>query len=88
MLRIGSVLLVLPCLLLMALYVPEQLSAADCANTGGSYNYADGVCDTQNSHPQSTFMSRHTTLVNSSMLLAVLGFFVCLFGLYTPQKKH
>ena len=75
-------------MLLMALYVPEQLSAADCANAGGSYDYAQQLCDQQNKHPQSSFMARNTVLVNSSMLLAVLGFFVCLINLYTPKKLN
>ncbi len=88
MLRIGLILLIAPCLLLMALYVPEQLSAADCANAGGSYDYAQQLCDQQNKHPQSSFMARNTVLVNSSMLLAVLGFFVCLINLYTPKKLN
>jgi hypothetical protein len=88
MLRIGLILLIAPCLLLMALYVPEQLSAADCVNSGGSFDYAEQLCDQQNKHPQSSFMARNTMFVNTSMLLAVLGFFVCLINLYTPKKPN
>lgn len=86
MLKVGIFLLVAPCLLLMALYVPEQLSVADCSNNGGSYNYAESLCDQQNKHPQSTFMARNSLLVNGGMLLSVLGFFICLINLYIPKK--
>jgi len=86
MIRIGLLLLIAPCLLLMGLYMPEQSSVADCIALGGSYDFERQLCDQENSHPTSTFMARHTLLVNSSMLLALLGFIVCLIGLYQPNK--
>jgi hypothetical protein len=86
MIRIGLILLVFPCLLLMGLYLPEQSSAADCVANGGSFNYQDGICDTENNHPYSPFMARNTLLVNASMLIALLGCLICIFGLYQPRK--
>ncbi|NQZ33158.1 MAG: hypothetical protein HRU06_17960 [Oceanospirillaceae bacterium] len=86
MIRIGLLLLVVPCLMLMGMYLPEQSSIADCLEIGGSFDFQSASCDTLNTHPSSTFMARHTLLVNSAMLLALLGFFVCLIGLYRPKK--
>ena len=86
MIKIGLFLLIVPCLLLMGLYLPEQSSAADCIAQGGSFNYRQHLCDMQNVQPVSTFMSRNTLLVNASMLTAVLGFIICVVGLYRPAK--
>jgi len=70
----------------MGLYLPEHSSAADCVASGGSYNYQEGVCDADNDHPYSPFMARNTVLVNVSMLIALLGCLICIFGLYQPRK--
>jgi len=72
----------------MGMYMPEQSSVADCAVLGGSYDFDNQLCDQLNAHPTSTFMARHTLLVNSAMLLALLGFIICLIGLYQPRKRH
>ena len=88
MIKIGLLLLIAPCLLLMGLYLPEQTSMSDCVALGGSYDYQQQVCDMQNKHPVCPFMARHGFLVNSAMLLALLGFIVCLVGLYRPKKAH
>lgn len=88
MIRIGFLLLIAPCLLLMGLYIPEQTTMTDCVALGGSYDYQQHLCDMQNKHPVSSFMARHTLLVNGSMLLATLGFFLCLVGLYLPKKPR
>jgi preprotein translocase subunit SecG len=87
MIKIGLFLLIVPCLMLMGLYLPEQSSAADCVAQGGSFNYAQQLCDMQNQQTSSTFMSRNTVLVNTSMLTALLGFIVCIVGLYRPAKS-
>ncbi len=86
MIKIGLLLLIAPCLLLMGLYLPEQSNAADCIAVNGSFDYVQQVCDMQNTHSSSTFMARNTALVNSAMLLALLGFIVCVMGLYRPAK--
>ncbi|MEH6446421.1 MAG: hypothetical protein V7784_21200 [Oceanospirillaceae bacterium] len=60
----------------------------ECVSAGGSYDYQQQLCDMKNVHANSPFMARHTLLVNSSMLLALVGFIVCIIGLYQPKKAH
>lgn len=88
MIRLGLLLLIVPCLLLMGMYLPEQSNVADCIAIGGSFDFQSQHCDTLKIHPSSTFMARHTLLVNGAMLLALLGFIVCLIGLYQPKKRR
>ena len=88
MIRIGLLLLIAPCLMLMGMYMPEQSSVVDCSAIDGSYDFQKQRCDTLNTNPSSTFMARHTLLVNSAMLLALLGFLICLIGLYQPRKRR
>ena len=86
MIRIGLLLLVAPCLLLMGLYMPAQSRIADCLVSGGSYDSLQQLCDMNNIHPVQPIMARNSTLVNSAMLLAMLGFLLCIIGLYRPRK--
>lgn len=88
MIKLGLVLLVAPCLMLMGFYLPEQAAIADCLEAGGAFNYSLQVCDMQSSHPFLPFMARHGTLVNTSMLVAVAGLILCIIGLYRPNTKH
>lgn len=82
MLRVGLILLVLPCLALMAGFMYEQSSVNDCLSSGGSFNYSLMACDMDNQHPFVPYMARHPLAVNGGMLVAVLGLFTCIFGLY------
>ncbi|WP_027858371.1 hypothetical protein [Marinobacterium jannaschii] len=86
MLRIGLVLLVLPCLLLMGIYLSELSEVESCLDSGGSFDYSQSVCDMNTEHPFQPFIQRHMALVNGSMLLAVVGLFGCLGGLYTRAR--
>ncbi|EPJ45088.1 MAG: hypothetical protein OFPI_37940 [Osedax symbiont Rs2] len=88
MIKIGLLLLIAPCLLLMGLYMSDLSRIEDCLLAGGSYDSVLQLCDMQNSHPVQPFMAGNTRLVNSSMLLAMLGFFLCIIGLYRPKKGH
>ncbi|MGB1238500.1 MAG: hypothetical protein ACPG4U_09845 [Pseudomonadales bacterium] len=88
MIKIGLFLLVAPCLLLMGFYLPEQTAISDCLAAGGSFNYSAQACDMQQgSHPFLPFMARHAVLVNSAMLIAVVGLFMCIIGLYRPNRN-
>ena len=86
MIKIGLLLLIAPCLLLMGRYMSDLSRGEDCLVAGGSYDSVQQFCDMQNSHPVQPFMAGNTRLVNSAMLLATLGFLLCIIGLYRPRK--
>lgn len=85
-LRIGLILLILPGVVMMAAYFNELNDMQACLSAGGSFNYAEAVCDHSNNHPVIPFSVRHPTLVNGGMLLSVVGLFFCLAGLYTRRR--
>jgi len=87
MIKLGLILLIAPCLLLMGLYLPEQWQVADCLDAGRAYDYQRQLCGEAQSYPYIPFMARHSSLVNSSMLLSVLGLILCIIGLYRPAKR-
>lgn len=82
MLRLGLLLLIIPCLLLMGSYMYEQSLVDDCLDLGGSFNYELLFCDKQDSHSFMPYMARHPLFVNGGMLLSVIGVFFCIIGLY------
>ncbi len=86
MLRVGLILLVLPCLLLMGIYLSELSEVESCLDAGGSYDYSQSLCDSNAQHPYQPFIQRHMALVNGSMLLAVVGLLCCMAGLYTRAR--
>jgi len=86
MLRIGLILLVLPCLLLMGIYLNEMSAVESCLDAGGSFDYSQSHCDMAEKHPYQPFIQRHMALVNGAMLTAVVGLFCCLAGLYTRAR--
>ncbi len=82
MLRLGLILLVLPCIALTTGYMYEQSLVKDCLDLGGSFNYQELACDQTQDHPFIPYMARHPLFVNGGMLLATLGCLMCIFGLY------
>ncbi len=40
-------------------FVSEFLSVDDCLDSGGSFDYANNVCDYQTNHPFVTYGQRH-----------------------------
>ena len=92
MLRWGMILLFLPCVVLVTLYMMEAQDVARCLEVGGSWDYALGVCDQQNTHEFISFMTRHGFWVNSGMLLSVVGLMMgtwgmILKGMSTPKDR-
>ncbi|WP_430461646.1 hypothetical protein ACQUQU_02365 [Thalassolituus sp. LLYu03] len=79
-LRVGSLLFALPGILLLALYGIELSSVTDCTQGGGFYDYVQGVCS---STPQEeiSYYRRHSGLVNSMMLLSVVGALAMSWGM-------
>ncbi|MGB0732473.1 MAG: hypothetical protein ACPGPF_01870 [Pontibacterium sp.] len=86
MIRIGLLLLVLPCVVLMSVYMIEQSSVNDCLALGGGYDYVTASCVEGKAHEHQTLMQRHGTWVNNAMLLTVIGLFCCLIGLYKGRR--
>ncbi|MGB0466028.1 MAG: hypothetical protein ACPGF7_00685 [Pontibacterium sp.] len=85
-LRIGLLLLIVPGLLMMAVYFNELSAVNACLETGGSYNYSQSLCDASQTQPFVPFMMRNPLLVNGGMLLSVVGLFFCLAGLYSRAR--
>lgn len=81
MLRIGVALLVIPMVVLMGVYLQEQGLVDACLDQGGSFDYANSVCDMESNQPFVPLMMRYPLLVNGGMLLSLLGFIFCLKGL-------
>jgi len=82
MLRLGLVLLILPPLLLMGAYMVELSTVNSCLESGGSWDYAGGHCQSHGEHVAIPYLQRHPLFVNGAMLLALLGLLFCLVGLY------
>lgn len=82
MLKLGLLLLVLPSVLLMGGYLHDLSLVDACGDSGGSWNYLDARCDTDQQHPFVPYMARHPLLVNGGMLLSVVGLLLCIAGLY------
>ncbi|RTE65388.1 hypothetical protein EH243_12010 [Amphritea opalescens] len=86
MLRLGLLLLILPGVVLMAVFWAELSDVNACLSAGGSFNYGAAVCDMNNSHSFVPFAARHPLFVNLTMLASAAGFFCCLFGLYVRGR--
>lgn len=81
MLRIGLILLILPSIALMVVFYMDQSAVTACLEQGGSYNYDLAECDQEQKHPFKPLMARHPMLINGTMLLSVVGLFMCMKGL-------
>lgn len=81
MLRVGLILLVVPSLLLMTVFFIDQSAIDACLDQGGSYNYLNEQCDMENTHPFVPLIARYPLLINSTMLLSVIGLVMCMKGL-------
>lgn len=73
MMRWGSIIFSLPAILLLSLYGWELSSMNDCIDQGLSYSFELEQCIEGKQDVRSPFYARHTFLVNSMLLLSVLG---------------
>jgi hypothetical protein len=73
MMRWGSIIFSLPVILLLSLYGWELSAVNDCIDQGLSYGFDIGECIDEKQSVESPYYARHTVLVNSMLLLAVLG---------------
>ncbi|MDF1762245.1 MAG: hypothetical protein P1U57_02450 [Oleibacter sp.] len=80
LLRYGSLLFAAPAILLLSLYGIELSAVSECTTQGLSYSYQSGECSSQLIE-QMSYYRRHSGLVNSMMLLSMLGSFMMIFGM-------
>ena len=85
MIRIGLLLLTLPCVVLMTIYMLEQSQVSECLALGGGYDYATSSCVEGKAHEHQTLMQRHGEWVNRAMLVTLVGLGCCLVGLYSRR---
>jgi len=86
MLKLGLLLLILPGVVLMAVFWNELSAVNACLSAGGSFDYINQLCDKQVNQPFIPFAERNPLLVNITMLMSTLGLFICLFGLYVKAR--
>ncbi len=85
MLKLGLALLILPGVVLMTLFWQDLTLMRECLAQGLSFDaYAQACSETEQSFVP--FGKRNPTLVNSVMLLSVLGLACCLYGLYVRAR--
>lgn len=85
MLKLGSLLLIAPILVLMGVYFWELSDVRECVLSGGHWNYLEGACrDTP--QPFVSWLERHPWLVNGGMLLSLAGMVLCMVGLYVKKR--
>ncbi len=73
MMRWGSIIFSLPVILLLGLYGWELSIVNECLDQGLSYDFKSEVCIAGEQNIHSPYYARHTLLVNSMLLLSVLG---------------
>ena len=81
MLKWGSILLFLPSVILVTLYTIEVQDVAHCTKISGSWDFIKGVCDLEKEHEYMTYMSRHGSWVNYSMLISIVGLAMLTWGM-------
>ncbi|MCA6062002.1 hypothetical protein [Thalassolituus marinus] len=79
-LRAGSLLFALPAVILLSLYGIEMSALTDCTQSGGHYDFINGVCS-DSEQPQISYYQRHTILVNLMMLVSIAGTFAMVWGM-------
>ncbi len=82
MIKLGLLLLVVPCVFLMGGYMYELSMVEECRQSGGVYDYIQQSCMTSGNYPFVPYMVRHPLVVNGGMLVSVVGLFICIAGLY------
>lgn len=85
LLRFGSILFAVPGIILLVLYGIELSAATECQQMGLFYNAITGICE-ETQPVFSTFYLRHTLLVNSMLLVAVVGTVMMTLGMIKKQR--
>ncbi len=71
-LKAGSILFILPVILLLVVYTSDMNSISDCLAQELTYDPTSGQCSPDAETPP-TFYLRHTLLVNLSLLVSIIG---------------
>ncbi len=80
LLRIGSLVFIVPVIVLVAVYSIDMSAISDCLVREQGYDPDTGQCiDTDQSPP--TFYARHTIIINLSLLLSILGAMAMTWGM-------
>ncbi len=85
MLKLGLALLILPGVVLMTLFWQDLSAMRECQAQGLAFEPYTQSCS-EAEQPFVPFGQRNSTLVNSVMLLSVLGLACCLYGLYVRVR--
>lgn len=80
LLRIGTIAFTLPVVLLLIVYSIDLNHITDCEQMGLTYSPASGQCESGDVQLTS-YYSRHTLLINLSMLVATVGTFAMIWGM-------
>ncbi|OPX54292.1 hypothetical protein SAMN02745127_03007 [Oceanospirillum multiglobuliferum] len=78
---IGLALMIVPSLAMMGAYWSELSDAQACIAASQGFDYRTGQCIT-GSTIFVPFSTRHPLLVNSGIILSMIGLVACLIGLY------
>jgi len=80
LMRIGTIVFVLPVVLLLVVYSIDLNNFTECDQLGLSYSTETGNCEAGEVQV-TTYYSRHPLLVNLSMLVATFGTFAMIWGM-------
>ena len=80
LMRIGSLMFAIPVVVLLVAYSIDMSYITDCEQQGLYYSPASGECSSDKD-ALTTYYSRHTILVNLSILLATIGSLVMTWGM-------
>ena len=73
MLRLGTIIFVIPCIVLLFQYGIELSEINECLDWGKAYHYEAGECGDEASYPELSFYQRHPLWVNLLLLSSLVG---------------
>lgn len=78
---VGLVLMVIPSIVMMSAYWSELSDVQACMALEQGFDYRTGEC-IQGNTIFVAFSERHPLMVNSGMILSMIGLLACMVGLY------
>jgi hypothetical protein len=81
MLKTGTLLLSLQCILLVGAYWWELMDVNACLESGGSFDYINSVCSMSEKFEFVSYSIRHPWLVNGGLLVAMVGLVMTTLGM-------
>lgn len=80
LIRIGSIVFVIPVILLLVVYSLDMSSISDCLTQDMTYDPDTDTCIEGSEYPP-TFYTRHPILVNLSLVASIIGTLVMTWGM-------